>query len=178
MPGHSTESWAGTGQPPPAGRRSPEPASCRSLSLGISAGCPKRKKSVRWLMSIVNICGSILWKYQLQHLVFSSYIMLLQGKQFFKSFCMMSNLIIRALTLADARWLGSSLDWSAPTPRFGSCVWKTDMRPPVGDSSLKAACRAEPRADWVSMVFSNKLGRLFSRSCTSWKTNTGSGLFL
>lgn len=81
------------------------------------------------------------------------------------------NLIIRSFTLADARWLGSSLDWSAPTPRLGSWVWKTDIRPPVGDSSLKAACRAEPRADWVSMVFSNKVGRLFRRSCTSWKTN-------
>lgn len=73
-------------------------------------------------------------------------------------------------TLADARWLGSSLDCRAPAPRLGSWVWKTDMRPPVGDSSLKAACRAEPRADWVSMVFWNRVGRLFSRSCTSWRT--------
>lgn len=73
-------------------------------------------------------------------------------------------------TLADARWFGSSLDCRAPTPRLGSWVWKTDMRPPVGDSSLKAACRAEPRADWVSIVFWNRVGRLFSRSCTSWKT--------
>lgn len=87
-------------------------------------------------------------------------------------------LVIRAPTLADALWLGSSLDWSAPTPRLGSWVWKTDMRPPVGDSSLKAACRAEPRADWVSMVFWNRFGRLFSRSCTSWKRNVGTGLFL
>lgn len=92
--------------------------------------------------------------------------------------CCGMQLVIRAPTLADALWLGSSLDWSAPTPRLGSWVWKTDMRPPVGDSNLKAACRAEPRADWVSMVFWNKLGRLFSRSCTSWKRNVGTGLFL
>lgn len=43
MPGRSTESWAGTGQPPPAARSSPELASCRNLSLGISAGCPEGK---------------------------------------------------------------------------------------------------------------------------------------
>ena len=72
-------------------------------------------------------------------------------------------------TLAEARWLGSSLDLSAPTPMLGSWVWKTDTRPPVGDSSLKAACSAGPRADWVSMVFSNMWGRLLSRSCTSWE---------
>lgn len=80
---------------------------------------------------------------------------------------------IRALTLADALWLGSSLDCRAPAPRLGSCVWKTDMRPPVGDSSLKPAWRAEPRADWVSIVFWNKVGKLFSRSCTSWKEIRG-----
>lgn len=91
--------------------------------------------------------------------------------------CCGMQLVIRAPTFADALWLGSSLDWSAPTPRLGSWVWKTDMRPPVGDSSLKAACRAEPRADCVSMVFWNKFGRLFSRSCTSWKRNGGTGLF-
>ena len=76
-------------------------------------------------------------------------------------------------TLAEARWLGSSLDLSAPTPMVGSWVWKTDTRPPVGDSSLKAACSAGPRADWVSMVFSNMWGRLLSRSCTSWEHTWG-----
>lgn len=85
---------------------------------------------------------------------------------------------ICALTLADALWLGSSLDCRAPAPRLGSCVWKTDMRPPVGDSSLKPACSAEPSADWVSMVFWNKVGKLFSRSCTSWKKITGWELYI
>lgn len=80
---------------------------------------------------------------------------------------------IHALTLADALWLGSSLDCRAPAPRLGSCVWKTDMRPPVGDSSLKPAWRAEPSADWVSIVFWNKVGKLFSRSCTSCKKIRG-----
>lgn len=85
---------------------------------------------------------------------------------------------IRALTFADALWLGSSLGCRAPAPRLGSCVWKTDMRPPVGDSSLKPAWRAEPSADWVSIVFWNKVGKLFSRSCTSWKKIRGWVLYI
>lgn len=85
---------------------------------------------------------------------------------------------IRALTLADALWLGSSLDCKAPAPRLGSCVWKTDMRPPVGDSSLKPAWSAEPSADWVSIVFWNKVGKLFSRSWTSWKKIRGWVLYI
>lgn len=43
------------------------------------------------------------------------------------------------LTLADDLWLGSSRGFRAPTPRVGSCVWKTDIRPPVGDINLNAA---------------------------------------
>lgn len=115
------------------------------------------KQAVRIMFSIFDLCWFIILQF-------------LNPEQTAVQSCRMTS-NTTALTLADARWLGSSLDWSAPTPRLGSWVWKTVMRPPVGDSSLKAACRAEPNADWVSMVFSNKLGRLFSRSCTSWKTN-------
>lgn len=44
MTDRSTENSAGTGQPPPAGQSSPEPASCRSLLLEISAGCPEEQQ--------------------------------------------------------------------------------------------------------------------------------------
>lgn len=65
------------------------------------------------------------------------------------------------------RWLGSSLDCSAPAPSVGSWVWKTVMRPPVEDMSLKAACSAGPRALWVSVLWLNMAGREVSRSLTS-----------
>lgn len=71
------------------------------------------------------------------------------------------------LTLADDLWLGSSRGFRAPTPRVGSCVWKTDIRPPVGDISLKAAWRAGPKALWVSRVLVNICGKVFSKSWTS-----------
>lgn len=75
-------------------------------------------------------------------------------------------------TLAGALWLGSSLGLSAPMPTVGSWVWNTDMRPPVGDSSLNAACSAGPRPDWVSIVLLNICGRLASRSWTSCNETT------
>lgn len=50
------------------------------------------------------------------------------------------------LTFAVALWFGSSRDFSAPIPTDGSCVWKTEILPPLGDISLKAACNAGPRA--------------------------------
>lgn len=71
------------------------------------------------------------------------------------------------LTLADDLWLGSSRGFRAPTPRVGSCVWKTDIRPPVGDISLNAAWSAGPKALWVSSVLVNICGKVFSKSWTS-----------
>jgi hypothetical protein len=71
------------------------------------------------------------------------------------------------LTLADDLWLGSSRGFRAPTPSVGSCVWKTDIRPPVGDISLNAAWSAGPKALWVSSVFVNICGSVFSKSWTS-----------
>lgn len=71
------------------------------------------------------------------------------------------------LTLADDLWLGSSRDFRAPTPSVGSCVWKTDIRPPVGDISLNAAWSAGPKALWVSSVLVNICGNVFSKSWTS-----------
>lgn len=70
-------------------------------------------------------------------------------------------------TFVLERWLGSSLDCSAPAPSVGSWVWKTVMRPPVEDMSLKAACSAGPRALWVSVLWLNMAGREVSRSFTS-----------
>lgn len=63
--------------------------------------------------------------------------------------------------------MGSSRGFRAPTPRVGSCVWKTDIRPPVGDINLKAAWRAGPKALWVSKVLVNICGKVFSKSWTS-----------
>ncbi len=57
MPGRSTEHWAGTDQRPPVGRSSPEPASCRSLSPGISAGCPIGKHTRRDISLTVRTLG-------------------------------------------------------------------------------------------------------------------------
>lgn len=71
------------------------------------------------------------------------------------------------ITFVLERWLGSSLDRSAPAPSVGSWVWKTVMRPPVEDMSLKAACSAGPRALWVSVLWLNMAGRDVSRSFTS-----------
>ncbi len=63
--------------------------------------------------------------------------------------------------------LGSSRDCRSPAPRVGSWVWNTDTRPPVGDMSLYATCRAGPRALWVSRVCMNIPGSALSRSFTS-----------
>lgn len=71
------------------------------------------------------------------------------------------------LTLAEDLGLGSSRGLRAPTPSVGSCVWKTDIRPPVGDISLKAAWSAGPKAFWVSRVLVNICGKVFSNSWTS-----------
>lgn len=73
----------------------------------------------------------------------------------------------RIVTLVLDLRLGSSRDCRSPAPRVGSWVWNTDTRPPVGDMSLYAACRAGPRALWVSRVCVNIPGRAFSRSFTS-----------
>lgn len=153
MTDRSTEHSAETGQLPPAGQSSLKPASCRSLLLEISAGCPEEQQQSKSSGNTSKFEPGIEMK-----------------TMYNPASELSAHRLSSADTLADARWLGSSLDCRAPTPRLGSWVWKTDMRPPVGDSSLKAACRAEPRADWVSIVFWNRVGRLFSRSCTSWKT--------
>lgn len=71
------------------------------------------------------------------------------------------------VTFVLERWLGSSLDCSAPAPSVGSWVWNTVTRPPVGDMSLKAACSAGPRALWVSLLWLNMVGSDVSRSFTS-----------
>lgn len=76
-------------------------------------------------------------------------------------------LMLPCSTLALARWLGSSLDCSEPAPSVGSCVWNTLTRPPVGDMSLKAACRAGPSALCVSLLWLNVAGREVSRSLIS-----------
>lgn len=78
-----------------------------------------------------------------------------------------SQLQAPSFTFVLERWLGSSLDCSAPAPSVGSWVWKTVMRPPVEDMSLKAACSAGPRALWVSVLWLNMAGREVSRSFTS-----------
>lgn len=67
-------------------------------------------------------------------------------------------------------WFGSSLECKHPAPKDGNCVWNTDMRPPVGDINLKAACRAGPNALCVSLVSVNMFGSAFSKSLISWKT--------
>lgn len=54
MPSRSTESSAETGQLPLAARSNPEPASCRSLLLGISAGCPEGKHQVECKVATQN----------------------------------------------------------------------------------------------------------------------------
>ena len=72
-------------------------------------------------------------------------------------------------TLLEERWLGSSLDGSSPAPSEGSWVWKMEMRPPVGDMSWWAACRAGPRALWVTWLSLNIEGKEASRSFTSWR---------
>jgi len=72
------------------------------------------------------------------------------------------------LTFAVALWFGSSRDFSAPIPTDGSCVWKTEILPPVGDISLKAACNAGPRALWVSRDLVNICGKVLNRSWISY----------
>lgn len=64
MPGHSTENSAGTGQQPLAGQSSPEPASCKSLSPGISAGCPEENNRWDCEAHMMNVRQSIRSKSQ------------------------------------------------------------------------------------------------------------------
>lgn len=68
-------------------------------------------------------------------------------------------------------WLGSSLECKSPAPKDGNWVWKTEIRPPVGDISLKAAWRAGPNALCVSLVWVNMFGSAFNRSFISCRTD-------
>lgn len=58
-PSRSTVNSAGTGQLPPAGQSSPEPASCRSLLLGRGVVCPERIKPGQPMMQKNQVTGSV-----------------------------------------------------------------------------------------------------------------------
>lgn len=62
MRDRSTEHSAETGQLLPAGQSSPEPASCRSLLLEISAGCPEEQQQSKSSVNTLTFMPGILIK--------------------------------------------------------------------------------------------------------------------